>query len=811
MRKTSAFTSPVGICIAFFVFFLGASSLVGQEATFFALQGPGQGSVAIDHAKRTAYITDLGRAGDGRKASLDGTPLLEKLAQLDVLHLVLTCSHPHSDHAGGIRALIESPRGFFIDDQMSKPRFESITIIDDTAADSLFPVLQKVLGEQTPIAIAHVNARNRNAFDGISGKDDAVFIENIPYVADTRGGAHGNSVVTHLVLGGKTSIVDFDDANSSVIRKTVAGLRSKGITSIDIFVAPHHGSAYHDIEPILSLGPTTAIITVNPRNPYGHPAPAILLALMDRLGPEHVFFTGSAENVFLNPDGVERARYSAADEESYKLFVEPGYERARFRKNPQDLELFEKLKSRMTVKFDASAAAVVGADELRVALEAASQSNDDLLAQADRLALSAIPSSSARQMLETTTNQQAKRLERLMAYLPDNGATTVESSETRSELARLFRQINREPPSEIPTLTAVAPSDDPILRGLVSNVLEGLLHLSSSWTPSLEASRAVSDVQYVATLNSARAAKPQIREWSSTAMVVEPQLNVPYNEVVSPKTAGVRPKGIAIGNTARLAQGLNLTDYVLTYDLSHRELALLGPENSRLLYTESVDPLVLKALYRFAATDRNSAISLSMSRVKGIERIVRLDPTFVDTQVGVDLLASDLIGWRLSWKFLPDGRPNPYAADFSARLASVDACINSSSGATLIDSPTLIEKNGDKILLRGGVRQEYLSDVPSGTSCPQTTCKTTSAGIQVCHLSILEKFVAANAVELRRTFPQLARVDQYAQLIGFLRWARRPGNLAAVDMSSLANVSASDNKFRTPDALTSNPLRDEER
>jgi beta-lactamase superfamily II metal-dependent hydrolase len=805
MRRTSVFTTSGRICVALLVLFVSAFSLVGQEAIFFALQGPGQGSVAIDRAKQTAYVTDLGKAGDGKKASIDGIPLLDKLAELQIRRLVLTCSHPHSDHAGGIRALLENPRGFFLDEQMTKPRFDSITIIDDSATDSLFFILQKSLGEQTPIKIAYVNARNRNAFAGISAKNDAVFIENIPYVSDAKSGPHGNSVVTHLVLGGKSSIVDFDDANSSVIRKTVDALRSKGFTSIDSFVVPHHGSAYHDIEPIFSLGPKTAIITVNPRNPYGHPGPAILLFLMDKLGPENVFFTGSAENVLLNPDGVERARYSAADEESYKLFVEPSYTKARLHKNQRDLELFEKLKSRMSAKLDTSAIARADADELRVALDAASQSNEDLLAQGDRLALSAAAAPTAKQLLETTTEQQAKRLERLMAYLPSTDGETTQLADTRLELARLFRQIEREPPSEIPTRPADALSDDPILRGLINNVLKGLQQLSSSSTTSGEASRVVSDVKYVATLNSARAGTPEIRDWSSTAMVVEPQLNVPYNEVVSPKTSDLRPKGIAIGNTAKLAPGTDFSDYVLTYDLSRKEVVLIGPKNSRLTYSETVDPQVLKALYRFAATDRNSAISLSMSRVKGIERIVRLDPIFVDTQVGLDLLASDLIGWRLSWTSLPDRRPNPYASEFAKRLSLVDACINSTAGATLIDGPTLVGRDGNAVVLHGGVRQEYLSDVPAGITCPQTTCKNTAAGIKVCHLSGLEKFVAANAAQIRLTFPQLTRVDEYAQLIGFLRWARRPGNLAAVDMSSLANVPASNTKFRTPDALTGNP------
>src|ERR1700727_1294244 len=112
-------------------------SVLAQEATYFALQRPGQGSVAIDKQKQTAYITDLGRSGDGDKLLVDNAPLLDYLAKLKVRHLVFTCSHPHSDHAGGIRALFEKPRAFFTDSTLKTARFESIDVIDNGVTDSL--------------------------------------------------------------------------------------------------------------------------------------------------------------------------------------------------------------------------------------------------------------------------------------------------------------------------------------------------------------------------------------------------------------------------------------------------------------------------------------------------------------------------------------------------------------------------------------------------------------------------------------------------------------------------------------------------
>jgi beta-lactamase superfamily II metal-dependent hydrolase len=83
-----------------------------QDMTFFALRRPGQGSVAVDHKTFTAYITDLGNAGDGDLATLDGKPLLDRLAELQMKRLVFTCSHPHSDHMGGSERCLKSHRDF---------------------------------------------------------------------------------------------------------------------------------------------------------------------------------------------------------------------------------------------------------------------------------------------------------------------------------------------------------------------------------------------------------------------------------------------------------------------------------------------------------------------------------------------------------------------------------------------------------------------------------------------------------------------------------------------------------------------------
>ena len=70
-------------------------------------------------------------------------------------------------------------------------------------------------------------------------------------------------------------------------------------------------------------------------------------------------------------------------------------------------------------------------------------------------------------------------------------------------------------------------------------------------------------------------------------------------------------------------------------------LVLSGPNHTIIPFDHGIDPSTLKALYRFAASHRNAAIS-----IEGVDdktETVRLDPSFVDTQVGRELIAADLV------------------------------------------------------------------------------------------------------------------------------------------------------------------------
>jgi beta-lactamase superfamily II metal-dependent hydrolase len=335
------------------LFALGPVASRAQDLTYLPLQRPGQASVAVDRARQIAFVIDLGADRQGTELLFEGEPLLDRLEKLGVRQIVFSCSHPHADHMGGIKALFADARNFLRDgpDGKKLARFDAITVVDDivvtpTSSRPLFTQLSATLGRKSPVKVAYERAAGRNAFAALSAVNNAVFIENIPYTPASAAGVHGRSLVTRIVLGGRYSILDFDDADSAVIKQVVSTLKSREVT-IDAFVVPHHGSAYHEIAPILELSPKSAIITVNPRNRYGHPAPTILRELMSRLQPENVLFTGSIGRIELGPSGIVNKVYTAASRQSYELFVLPSELRTRANPRNTDAAVYAEVRAMM--------------------------------------------------------------------------------------------------------------------------------------------------------------------------------------------------------------------------------------------------------------------------------------------------------------------------------------------------------------------------------------------------------------------------------------------------------------------------------
>ena len=306
---------------------------VAQEVYYLALQAEGTASVIIDRAAAVGFVTDAGRRGQGGMAGgrIDGRTVLDYLKDNQVQRLVLTCSHPHRDHAGGLEELVRDSR--ILD-------FDEITFVDNSYASTtgksgLYDIFLQTVGRDVdPARARYFSARNRDAFTEISATTRSVKPGNYVYDPESIGqGPHDQSVITQYdVIDGsrRRRVVDFDDASSRLIRHWANGQPPQ---MANVLIVPHHGSSRNDLSPVLDNidrhGLEDVVITVNRHNRYGHPAPGVLRSLVERLGPDHVYVTDSemGENVRIAPGGVTYQETDAEPRVRLGSFIEAQIQR----------------------------------------------------------------------------------------------------------------------------------------------------------------------------------------------------------------------------------------------------------------------------------------------------------------------------------------------------------------------------------------------------------------------------------------------------------------------------------------------------
>ncbi len=160
----------------------------------------------------------------------------------------------------------------------------------------------------------------------------------------------------------------------------------------------------------------------------------------------------------------------------------------------------------------------------------------------------------------------------------------------------------------------------------------------------------------------------RLKKWKG---FINPRTGNPYNyqkDVKNFRSFEPVGGGIHFGNDASLAAPTDLTEFILSYDEKTQSLVLDGPENKKFLYGP-ISPQELKPLLRFARSQQNAAISIGWTGhqktyERGKESPVLIDPAFVDTKIGNELVKADSIPWRLD-QALPNGNASPCAvADF---------------------------------------------------------------------------------------------------------------------------------------------------
>jgi len=146
-----------------------------------------------------------------------------------------------------------------------------------------------------------------------------------------------------------------------------------------------------------------------------------------------------------------------------------------------------------------------------------------------------------------------------------------------------------------------------------------------------------------------------------------------FAEVKTPTRFEAIGGGIHYGEIAANKSPIDLRTSVLTFEPKKGLVIRNDATGEQWVVSSDIDPVSLKALYRFVLDGRNAAISIGWASTRksltetlkseGTSEVL-LDPYLVDTAVGQNLILADLIPWRLDSPTLPNGNSIPFHAAF---------------------------------------------------------------------------------------------------------------------------------------------------
>lgn len=220
-----------------------------------------------------------GESGAGEKVVV---PYLRRLGVREINVLVIT--HPHDDHAGGVRAVAE------------KLKVLNVVVAPDGGREEPNPAYRTLIEElkQSDIPIIQVWAGDRLQVDRQTVLK--VLAPAFPLLSGTRSDLNNNSVVLRLDHGARSFLFAGDVEQEAQARLTLGqDVRA------DVLKVPHHGSGVFVPDFFQAVKPSVAVITVGRANPFGHPHPRTLEALRE-LGAE-VYRTDLDGAVIIRTDG----------------------------------------------------------------------------------------------------------------------------------------------------------------------------------------------------------------------------------------------------------------------------------------------------------------------------------------------------------------------------------------------------------------------------------------------------------------------------------------------------------------------------
>jgi competence protein ComEC len=198
------------------------------------------------------------RAPEGQTALVDagsGIDLTTALADLGVRQLdLVVATHPHADHIGGMRQILESvPVRFYMDN--GQPH-----------TTTTYMKVMQALRERPDITYLEAVPRTLQL--------GSVSIEVLPLPAYPSSNLNDHSVGLIVEHGDFRAFLSGDSERPELMHFLQEGV----VPDITLLKAPHHGSDDAVSEVFLQVArPEVVVISAGYGNTYGHPSPAALL------------------------------------------------------------------------------------------------------------------------------------------------------------------------------------------------------------------------------------------------------------------------------------------------------------------------------------------------------------------------------------------------------------------------------------------------------------------------------------------------------------------------------------------------------
>lgn len=227
--------------------------------------------------------------------------------QIDVL--VLT--HPHEDHCGGARAVVE--------------RFPVRLVVVPPFPRGILPLYDRLLDEIRARGIPVSEAKGGDRIRLDPAVEVAVLGPLPPFTTDSAG-LNDASLVLRLRYKERSVLFtgDIEAAGQERLLRSGVSLRS------DVLKVPHHGAARFLLAFYQAVRPEVAVISVGTPNRFGQPSPATIQVL-ERLGAK-VYRTDRDGAVSIKTDGVKlevrRGRFlprNASEAKDSRRFL-PGFQ-----------------------------------------------------------------------------------------------------------------------------------------------------------------------------------------------------------------------------------------------------------------------------------------------------------------------------------------------------------------------------------------------------------------------------------------------------------------------------------------------------